>query len=583
MKVRTHRGDAIAVTVPNRIPANAASGGGPKHPLEARSHYVSAVPLPLTRHAETVLVLARRGMFRPVRPDRLVRAGLAFRRWGTSPAAAYVVNAIVDADRVAVIGDDRAVTYAQLDRRTNSLARALAEAGAGPDRKLAILCRNGPTFVESVVTAAKLGADPLPLNTSFSAAEVAAVLEREQPPVIVFEEELAGLLDQVPAGAPIARIVAGPGDDSAVGRSYERLATTGPADPPEPPADEGRMVILTSGTTGTPKGARLGRPGGLDPLAWFLRVVPLNAGSVVMIPAPLFHAHGYGQLVVAAAMGSSIVLPSRFDPERTLELIERHRVSSMAVVPVMLKRIMDLPPETRRRYDTSSLRAVVASGSALEPELARAFMDAFGPVLYNLYGSTEMGFAAIATPRDMLEAPGTVGKPVPNTRVVLLDEQGRPVPTGEIGRIFVGSELMFDGYTDESASRDMAEGMMTVGDLGHMDSEGRLFVDAREDDMIVSGGENVYPAEVEAVLRRHEGVSEVVVVGVDDERFGQRLVGFAVPTSGSDLSTGQLDAFARENLARFKVPREFRLLDELPRNATGKVLRRKLKEEASSK
>ncbi len=389
-----------------------------------------------------------------------------------SPAAAYVVNAIVDPDRVAVIGDDRAVTYAQLDRRTNSLARALAEAGAGPERKLAILCRNGPAFVESVVTAAKLGADPLPLNTSFSAAEVAAVLEREQPPVIVFEDELAGLLDQVPAGAPIARIVAGPENDSAVGRSYERLATTGPADPPEPPADEGRMVILTSGTTGTPKGARLGRPGGLDPLAWFLRVVPLNAGSVVMVPAPLFHAHGYGQLVVAAAMGSTIVLPSRFDPERTLELIERHRVNSMAVVPVMLKRIMDLPAETRRRYDTSSLRAVVASGSALEPELARAFMDAFGPVLYNLYGSTEMAFATIATPVDMLEAPGTVGKPVPNTRVVLLDEQGRPVPTGEIGRIFVGSELMFDGYTDDSASRDMAEGMMTVGDLGHMDSRG---------------------------------------------------------------------------------------------------------------
>jgi fatty-acyl-CoA synthase len=190
-----------------------------------------------------------------------------------------------------------------------------------------------------------------------------------------------------------------------------------------------------------------------------------------------------------------------------------------------------------------------------------------------------MAFATIATPRDMLEAPGTVGKPVPNTRVVLLDEQGRPVPTGEIGRIFVGSELMFDGYTDDSASRDMAQGMMTVGDLGHMDGEGRLFVDAREDDMIVSGGENVYPAEVEAVLRRHEGVSEVVVVGVDDERFGQRLVGFAVPTSGSDLSTGQLDTFARENLARFKVPREFRLLDELPRNATGKVLRRKLRDD----
>jgi fatty-acyl-CoA synthase len=192
-----------------------------------------------------------------------------------------------------------------------------------------------------------------------------------------------------------------------------------------------------------------------------------------------------------------------------------------------------------------------------------------------------MAFATIATPRDMLEAPGTVGKPVPHTRVALLDKNGRPVSAGEIGRIFVGSDMMFDGYTDDSAGREMAEGMMTVGDLGHMDSEGRLFVDAREDDMIVSGGENVYPAEVEAVLRGCEGVNEVVVVGVEDERFGQRLVGFAVPEAGSSLSTEQLDAYARENLARFKVPREFRLLDELPRNATGKVLRRKLKEAAT--
>jgi acyl-CoA synthetase (AMP-forming)/AMP-acid ligase II len=535
--------------------------------------------LPLMAHAETAAVLARRGMLRPVRPDRLLRAGLALRQWGTNAAAAFIVNAIVAPDRAALIDDHRTLTYAQVDRRTNALARALAQAGAGPGRRLAILCRNGAPFVESVVSASKLGADALPLNTSFSAAEVAAVVEREQPPVLIYEQELAGLLEQIPAAAPIARIVVGPEHDSAAGRSFEHLATTGPTDPPAVPADEGRMVILTSGTTGTPKGARLGRPGGLDPLAWFLRVVPLNAGSVVLVPAPLFHAHGYGQSVIASALGCTVVLPSRFDPEATLQLIERHRVVAMAVVPVMLKRIMDLPAETRRRYDTGSLRAVVASGSALEPDLARSFMDAFGPVLYNLYGSTEMAWATIATPRDMLEAPGTVGRAVPHTRVVVLGTDGRPVPTGEVGRIFVGSEMLFAGYTDESVSREMAEGMMTVGDLGHLDEQGRLFVDAREDDMIVSGGENVYPAEVEAVLRRCAGVEEAVVLGVADERFGQRLAAFVVPSPGTALSSEELQAFARENLARFKVPREFRLLDELPRNATGKVLRRKLQEQ----
>jgi fatty-acyl-CoA synthase len=249
----------------------------------------------------------------------------------------------------------------------------------------------------------------------------------------------------------------------------------------------------------------------------------------------------------------------------------------MAVVPTMLSRIMDLDPEVRRRYDTTSLRVVVCSGSALDPKLSRSFMAEFGPVLYNLYGSTEVAWATIATPEDLLQAPGTVGRPPPHTRLEILDEEGNRLPPGATGHIFVAHEMLFEGYTDPTKDRARVQGMLTPGDLGHVDEQGRLFIDSREDDMIVSGGENVYPGQVEEVLRQHPDVADAVVVGVEDERFGQRLVAFVVPRAGSGLGEEEVMRFSRENLARFKVPREVHLRDDLPRNALGKVLRRELR------
>jgi fatty-acyl-CoA synthase len=336
-------------------------------------------------------------------------------------------------------------------------------------------------------------------------------------------------------------------------------------------------VILTSGTTGVPKGARIARAENIDPLAWLLRVLPLKARSPYLIAAPLFHSHGFGQMIVGAALACELVLARKFDPEHTLALIEERRAHAAVVVPVMLKRIMALSEEKRRRYDTSSLRVVLSSGSALPPELARAFMDEFGPVLYNLYGSTEVAGATIATPKDLLEAPGTVGRPFPHARVAILDDDGRILPPGEVGRIFVGHEMLFEGYTDDSRLDESSDGMMSPGDLGRLDDEGRLFIVSRADDMIISGGENVYPSEVETVLVRHPDVDEAAAVGVEDEQFGQRFVAFVVARPGSSLSPQEVLAFAKENLARYKVPREVRVLDELPRNALGKILRKELR------
>ena len=533
---------------------------------------VRAVRLPLQTQVESVAVLARRGMLRPVRPDRLVRAGLAFHRWGTTPATACVVNAITRPEQVALIDSDGAVTWAELDRRTNALARGFAQLGLDEGERIGILCRNGSALVESVFASAKLGGHALMLNTSFAAAELKSVLDREQPRVLVHDEEFASLVDDASPPSTKNVAVAGRGQRTLAAISSEQLET-----PVDPPPEEGRMVILTSGTTGPPKGARIARASGLEPLAWYLSVVPIDAGSMCLIPAPLYHAHGLGQFTIATALGCTVVLPRMFDAEETLALIERHRIEVMAVVPTMLSRIMDLDPATRRRYETSSLRVVVCSGSALDARLSRSFMEEFGPVLYNLYGSTEVAWATIATPEDLLAAPGTTGRPPPHTRLEILDDAGHPLPPGSTGHIYVAHEMLFEGYTDPSKNRARVNGMLTPGDLGHLDEQGRLFIDSREDDMIVSGGENVYPGQVEEVLRTHPDIGDAVVMGVEDERFGQRLVAFVVPRPGSDLSEEEVLRFSRENLARFKVPREVHLREDLPRNALGKVLRRELK------
>jgi acyl-CoA synthetase (AMP-forming)/AMP-acid ligase II len=529
---------------------------------------VRAVRLPLQTRIEAMAVLGRRGMLRPVRPDRLARVGLALYRWGTTPATASIVNAITRPDQTAVIDATGPVTWSDLDRRTNAIARGFADFGLAEGERIAILCRNGSELVEAMVASTKLGAHALMLNTSFSAAEIEGVLEREQPRVLVHDEEFAAAVADV-TPRRTRRIVTGAG--------LARLRDEHLESPLDPPPDEGRMVILTSGTTGAPKGARIARASGLEPLAWFLSVVPIQAGSACLIPAPLFHAHGLGQFTIASALGCTAVLPRAFDAEETLALVERHRVEVLVVVPTMLKRIMDLEPAARHRHNTSSLRVVVCSGSALDPRLARSFMDEFGPVIYNLYGSTEVAWATIASPRDLLEAPGTVGRPPPHTRLEILDQEGRPQPPGKTGHVFVAHEMLFEGYTDPAKDRARVEGMLTPGDLGHLDEEGRLFLDSREDDMIVSGGENVYPGQVEEVLLRHPDVADAVLVGVEDERFGQRLVAFVVPQPQSGLTEDEVIRFSRESLARFKVPREVHLRDELPRNALGKVLRNKLR------
>ena len=337
------------------------------------------------------------------------------------------------------------------------------------------------------------------------------------------------------------------------------------------------MILLTSGTTGSPKGAKQSGGGaGIGTLKAILDRTPWRAEETIVIVAPMFHAWGFSQLIFAASMACTVVTRRKFDPEATLDLVDRHQATGLAVVPVMFDRIMDLPAEVRNRYSARSLRFAAASGSRMRPDVVTAFMDQFGDVIYNNYNATEAGMIATATPQDLRAAPDTAGRPAGGTEIRILDPEFNEMPTGEVGGIYVRNDTQFDGYTS-GATKDFHAGFMSSGDVGYLDEAGRLFVVGRDDEMIVSGGENVYPIEVEKTLAAHPEVAEAAVIGVDDEQYGQRLAAFVVLEPGGSATPDALKQHVRDNLANYKVPREVSVLDELPRGSTGKVLRNELK------
>jgi fatty-acyl-CoA synthase len=530
----------------------------------------------VTERAHAVRVLGRAGFFRLARPDRVVKALLALRRFGPTPAAGYSASAARYPDEPAIIDELGVLTFAEVHSRTNALAHSLSDAGVSEGDGVGVMCRNHRGFIETTVALSKLGAHALYLNTAFAAPQLTDVVAREKPVAIVYDQEFAGLLEE--AGKYRKRFVAWEEEGESTGDpTLEDLIAAGDSSDVVAPEEPGRVVILTSGTTGTPKGASRSQPETLDPAVTLLDRIPLHARENTMIAAPLFHSWGFAHFTLGLMLSSTYVLKRKFDPEGTLSLVAQHRATNLPVVPVMIQRILDLPEETRRKYDVSSLKAVPASGSALPGDLASRFMDEFGDVLYNLYGSTEVAWATIATPRELREAPGTAGSAPRGTVLKILDDDGKPLPTGKTGRIFVANEMLFEGYTG-GGGKDVVEGLMSTGDVGRLDEKGRLFVEGRDDEMIVSGGENVFPAEVEDLLARHDQVAEAAVIGVDDEKFGQRLKAFVVKDDGGDLGEDELKSYVKSNLAGYKVPREVEFIDELPRNATGKVLKRELAE-----
>jgi acyl-CoA synthetase (AMP-forming)/AMP-acid ligase II len=519
--------------------------------------------------------LAEAGVIRPMRPDKVARVALALRRWGASPAAGIAAAAATDPNRLMVIDEEGEISYGEMHRRSNALARALADHGVGPRDGVAIMARNHRRFVDATLAVAKLGATGLYMNTAFSGPQLAGVVEREEPAVLIYDEEFAGLLEEA-SGSGLTSFVAWPEDGSSGDRTLDDLIEDADDSDLDPPEESARFVILTSGTTGTPKGAQRSSPESLAPLAAMFSRIPLRAEEKTVIAAPLFHSWGFAHFMLGLSLNSTYVLRRKFDPEGTLRDVGEHDASALVVVPVMMQRILQLDEQTLDRYELPSLRVTAASGSALPGPLAVDWMDHFGDNLYNLYGSTEVAWATIATPSDLRAAPGTAGKPPRGTVVRIVDPEGdSEVPAGETGRVFVGNEMAFEGYTG-GGGKDLYQGLLSSGDVGHFDDHGRLFIDGRDDEMIVSGGENVFPREVEDLLAGHDAVREVAVIGVDDEEWGQRLKAFIVLCEGEELEYDEVKAYVKTNLAGYKVPREVEFLDSLPRNATGKILKREL-------
>jgi acyl-CoA synthetase (AMP-forming)/AMP-acid ligase II len=519
-----------------------------------------------------IRVLREAGIVGIHRPDKSAKVVSAFLRWGASPALGITTAAIHYPHETALIDERGSLTFEQLQRRTNALAHAFERMGIGHGDGVGIMCRNHRGFIETTLAAAKIGASALYLNTMFAGPQLVEVTRREAPKALVYDEEFTGLLDGVDGS--VQRIVGwSDGETGAV--TLDSLIASGDESNLKPPPDKPRFVILTSGTTGTPKGAQRSSPDGLFAIAALIDKIPYRSRETMMIAAPLFHSWGFFHFIMSLPTASTIVLRRRFDEEETLRAVQEHRAQVLAVVPVMLQRILQLPEETLAAHDLSSLRITSLSGSALPGELAIEWMDRFGDNVYNLYGSTEVAYATVATPGDLRGAPGTAGKPPRGTVVRLYDEQGRVLPQGEVGRIFVGNEMSFEGYTG-GGGKEAIDGLLSSGDVGHLDSAGRLFIDGRDDEMIVSGGENVFPREVEDLLADHEAVVEVAVIGVEDEEYGQRLKAFVVLGSEAAASEEDLKAHVKAHLAGYKAPREVEFLEELPRNATGKILKREL-------
>lgn len=496
---------------------------------------------------------------------------------GRGPSLGIVsqMNSVTLQHKIAIYDRNGSVTWTELDLRANRAANLFRDLDLHGNDRVAFLLRNGREIVEAALGAQKLGIVACPLNTWAKTKELQATLENSGAKVIVYDTAHAEQVASCAREGMTSFFVGNPDDALEGSRSWEEgLAGSSDGLPPPFTRDRGsaKIVIHTSGTTGTPKGAqRNASAAGMGALANLITIVPYRRDDIVFCPAPMFHSFGLATFVVSAALGTTMVLPEKFDPEESLRLIEQHGATAASFVPVMIKRIVSLPEDVRSRYDLSSLRVVLASGSAISPELRAAAIETFGNVLYDLYGSTEIGWVTIATPGDMSSKPKTVGKPVPGIEIAVFSESGQKLGAGETGELFIKSDILFEGYTS-GETRDERQGYMSIGDVGHLDEEGHLFIEGRADDMVIVGGENIYPIEIEAVIEAIDGVTEAAVLGVSDEEYGEVLAAFIVGSASKD----EVAKICKRELASFKVPRRIEKIAELPRTSTGKVIKREL-------
>ena len=491
------------------------------------------------------------------------------------------VNARRTPDGAAVIDEEGTLTFKELDEAAHAVAHGLRAKGVRGGDGVALLARNHRWFVIATYGLARVGARIILLNSEFSGPQIKEVAEREGAKLIIHDDEYTEAVAK--ADPPLGKLRAlgtNPDSEEPSGSTAETLADLVKSNSKSPVPKAGKhssIIILTSGTTGTPKGANRSTPPTLAPIGGILSHVPFKAGEVTSLPSPMFHALGFLHATLAMFLGSTLVLRRRFKPPLVLEDIEKHKATALVVVPVMLSRILDALEKMDEKPDLSSVRIVFVSGSALGADLAERALKDLGPVIYNMYGSTEVSFATIAGPEHLEFNSSTAGPVVHGVKVRIYDENGKELPQGEVGRIFVGTSFPFEGYTG-GGNKQIIDGLLSSGDVGYFDEHGLLYISGRDDEMIVSGGENVFPAEVEDLITGHPDVVEATAIGVEDKEWGHRLRAFVVKKQDASIDEDTVKHYVRDHLARYKVPREVIFLDELPRNPTGKILKRELRE-----
>jgi long-chain acyl-CoA synthetase len=496
----------------------------------------------------------------------------------------------------AVFSGNRRLPLAQVRQRAARLGRGLQGLGIGPGDRYGIVMRNETGFLEANLAAAPIGAVPVPVNWHWTGVDLAHLLSDSGIKlVIVHTDLLPAVQARKPAHVTIVEAV--PPEEIAAAYQPGPVAPSGryptlsgliedneppaPVDAPPPMA-----VIYTSGTTGLAKGILRdpikpeNAPGLMSLVANAFAYEP---GATTVLPAPLYHTAPNVAATFAAAMGMSMVIMPRFDPEELLRLIEEHRVSTVQVVPTMFIRMLRLPEQVRARYDLSSLKAVVHAAAPCPPDVKRAMIDWLGPIVREYYGGSEGGIWVYCDSAEWLAHPGTVGRPVLDAAIRVLDPHLNEVPAGETGLIYgrsphVWPDFTYLGNEDKRRAIDAGEGFITVGDLGHVDADGYLYLSDRQGDMVISGGVNIYPAEIEACLQSLPGLADVAVFGIPDPDLGESLAAHVEPLPGATLTAEQVRDHVTRHLAKYKVPTVVVFEKELPREDSGKLFKRRLKE-----
>ena len=533
-------------------------------------------------------VLRATGVGRALRPSGLVSFALAARGSKIGPHLAPMLHAHMHPEKECLVeptaGGVRRLTYGQFDAAANRLAHALVARGVRGGDRVALMLPNGIEYIVAQASLPRIGTTVVQIGYRLKPAEVAYILGNAQPAATVVH---ADYLDTVlearrEAGQRDPLLVVGAAPGEARAERLEDAVVSAPGDRPPRIAsdDSGGMIIYTSGTTGKPKGAsRNWRQTGMQAVADLMLQVGMSSDDRHLVMCPLYHSAAPAFVAMAMALGATVVLMNHFDPEAALAMIQREHITSTLAVPTQLVRLCALPEEVRRRYDTSSLRWVVSGAAPLATETARVFMDQFGPILWNFYGATETGLVTLAGPDDHVSRPGTIGRAVLGNQIRLLDEHGAAVAPGQVGELYARNSMLIAGYhrNPEATQASMKDGFFSVGDLARVDDEGYYYLESRKHDMVISGGVNIYPREIEDRLHEHPNILEAAVVGVPDPEWGESLRAYVVPRPGQALSEAEVIEWTRASLSDFKRPRSVVFLDELPRNPTGKVLKRELR------